>query len=121
MTILYLPLLFLIVGIFIGKESNMYLYISSCFILLLLNDFLFRFFGSGTIDDADKGQYEIAFSLTVITTTVSLLYLKIITNNKLKIDAKQNLKLILSDILFVSCLSMAILFLFKPLVAVFYN
>jgi hypothetical protein len=114
-TPLYIPLLFLLVGLFAAKEHNVNLYIGFCFILILLNDLLFRFFGGGTHDDVGRAICELVFYITLLTTTVSLLCVKLIKSNKMKKlepGGELTLKTVLLDILFIFSISAGSLILF---------
>jgi hypothetical protein len=111
----YIPLLFLFVGLLFCKETNMYRYTAFCFIMLLLNDLLFRFFGGGTHDDVGRAICEIVFYTTFSTTTLSLLIVKLIMSNKkskLEPSGKLTPKIILVDILYIFSVSIVSLLFF---------
>lgn len=111
----YIPLLFLFVGLFLTKGTNMYLYIGFCFIMLLLNDLLFRFLGGGTHDDVGRAICELVFYITFSMTTLSLLIVKLITSNKntkLIPGEKLTSKMILFDIIYVFLVSIVSLLFF---------
>jgi len=45
------------------------------FLIILLNDYLFRLFGWGTHDEEGKAWYELFFYLTYITTIFAILFI----------------------------------------------
>jgi hypothetical protein len=100
LTVFYLPILFVIVTLSI--ETNKYLYIAICFVLVLLNDYLFRIYGGGIHDDAGRALCELVFYTTLVTSTVTLIIIKIIDSNA-KLKSPRNFKVtqIVLDIVFV--------------------
>jgi hypothetical protein len=115
-TAFFLPILFALVAFTIGKETNKYIYIAVCFILVLIHDYLFRLYGGGIRDDAGRGICEIVFYGTLITSTIALLIIKILESSKrskLKSASKLNGIKILFDIIFVLGLSAVTLLFFR--------
>lgn len=114
-TPLYLPILFLSVGLSLLKNSNLYLYMGFCFLLLSLTDLLIRLLGKGVSDDVGRGLVEGIFYITLVTTTLSLLFTKLkLRNNKKKLEnSSVRLKFILLDILFVLICSLLTLLLYR--------
>lgn len=111
LTAFYFPIIFIALAMTVGKKTHKYVYIIVCFILLLINDYLFRIYGGGIHDDAGRGICEIVFYATLTTSALSLLFLKIIDSSK-----KDNVKLapkIFIDILFIVLMSLATLLFFR--------
>jgi hypothetical protein len=73
-TAFYLPIIFIVIAVTIGKETNKFVYIGLCFMSILLNDYLFRLYGGGIHDDAGRGWCELIFYITLFTTTITMLY-----------------------------------------------
>ena len=115
-TAFYLPIVFAVIAITIGKETNKYIYIAICFVLILLHDYLFRLYGGGIHDDAGRAICEIVFYATLVTSTITLLFLKIIHSskrNELKPASKLNASKILLDVIFVLSLSIITILFFR--------
>lgn len=115
-TAFFLPISFALVSFTIGKETNKYIYIAVCFILILLHDYLFRLYGGGIHDDAGRAICEIVFYVTLITSTITLLIIKILDSSKrseMKSASKPNLVKMLFDIIFVLALSAITLLFFR--------
>jgi hypothetical protein len=79
-TAFYLPLVFGI-AFYIDRKINKYGYVVFCFLSILLNDYLFRIYGGGIHDDAGRGICEIVFYATLITSTITLLAIKMTHKN----------------------------------------
>lgn len=105
MTFLLLPATLFISKRMFGKSLNGYVYSLFGFGVILLNDFLFRFFGGGLHDDAGRGVCEIIFYATLLLGTISLLTLQFQDVNKVK--AK------IYGVLFVLTLALITLFIFR--------
>lgn len=115
-TAFFLPILFALVAFTIWKEINKYIYITVCFILVLIHDYLFRLYGGGIHDDAGRGICEIVFYGTLITSTITLLIIKFLDSSKrgvLKSANKLNGLKILFDIIFVLGISAVTLLFFR--------
>jgi hypothetical protein len=84
LTPFYIPILFTVVGNLFMKVSNLYVYISFCFLLLLLNDLFYRFFGGGVHDKQGRFLCEIIFYATLALTFLSLLGFELNTSNKIR-------------------------------------
>ena len=110
-TAFYLPIVFIVIAVTIGKEINKYVYIGLCFALILLNDYLFRLYGGGIHDDAGRGICEIVFNATLIISTLALLFLKILHSSR-KSELKRAKKT-LYDVIFVLALSLITLLSFR--------
>jgi len=110
-TAFYLPIVFIIISVTIGKDTNKYVYIGLCFALILLNDYFFRLYGGGIHDDAGRGICEIVFYATLIISTLVLLLLKIMDSSK-KSELKVTKRIFL-DVLFVLALSLITLLFFR--------
>jgi hypothetical protein len=109
-TAFYLPIVFFVIAVTIGKEANKYIYICLCFALILLNDYLFRLYGGGIHDDAGRGICELVFYATLIISTLVLLVLKILDSSK-KSKLKVAKKIFL-DVFFILALSLLTLLFF---------
>lgn len=55
--------------------------ISFIFILIFINDFLFRLYGGGTLDDVGKALVEISFHLTLLSTIIAVFIIMGIRGN----------------------------------------
>jgi hypothetical protein len=116
LTAFYLPIVFVVIAITVGKQVSKYLYTVICFVLILLYDYLFRLYGGGIHDDAGRGICEIVFYATLVTSTIALLCIKILDTskrNELNAKNKLNAKKILLDIIFVLALSVITLLFFR--------
>ena len=69
------PLLFILTHIFIKYKYSIYLIVPFCFLMILLNDYLFRIFGGGIHDDAGRGWCELIFYITLFTSTITILFI----------------------------------------------
>ncbi len=85
-TFVAFPTLFLFSLIVIRYNISSLIIIPFSYLLILLNDYLFRVFGGGIHDDAGKGWCELIFYLTLITTTLTML----IVGYKLAKENKSN-------------------------------
>lgn len=81
----FFPLLYLVSAYQINYNLSSVIVIPFCFLLILLNDYLFRFYGGGIHDDAGRGLCELIFYLTFTTTTIAMFFVayKIANNDKI--------------------------------------
>jgi hypothetical protein len=114
LTAVFFPLVFILVMKFFIESINIYVHTLLAFILLLLQDYLFRIYGGGLHDDAGRGLCEIVFYITSITLTVALVVLKIRNSkNKLKAGDKLRVGQVAMDVFFVLVVSIIALFFFR--------
>lgn len=110
-TAFYLPIVFIVIAVTIGKETNKYVYIGLCFAMVLINDYLFRLYGGGIHDDAGRGICEIVFYATLIISTLALLFLKILDSSRKSKLTETNK--IFFDVFFILALSLITLLFFR--------
>jgi len=80
----FFPLLYLVSAYHIKYNLSSVIVIPFCFLLIFLNDYLFRFYGGGIHDDAGRGLCELIFYLTFLATTITMFFVayKMANNNK---------------------------------------
>jgi hypothetical protein len=115
-TAFYLPILFVLVAFTIGKRTNKYIYTLVSFVLLLLQDYLFRLYGGGIHDDLGRAICEIVFYATLLTSTIALLVVKLLDSNiknELKHSNRPTIKKTFVDVFFVLAISIITLLFFR--------
>jgi hypothetical protein len=109
LTFVVYPILF-ILTYRIKYRVSRFVFIPFCFVIIYLNDYFFRIFGGGIHDDAGRGWCEITFYLTLLTTTVSSLFIMIYYTEYVK--NKGHIEQKIKDIGFVILLFSITLFIF---------
>ena len=110
------PIVFVLISKSIGRHFNKYVYVIVCFVLLLLQDYLFRIYGGGIHDDAGRGICELLFYSTLITSTIALFFIKIfgtLNKNDKKDKNKINYRIIILDVIFVFVISVLTYLFFR--------
>lgn len=109
---IFYPLMFILTFNLSKNYSLLYFIIPFCYVVILVNDYLFRIFGGGDHDDAGKGWCELIFYFTIITTTTAMLFFvfTMIKENKIRNSVK-----ILSSFLYVIICCYISFLLFKKI------
>lgn len=81
------PIVFILSETLLKYRLESYPLISFIFILIFINDFLFRLYGGGIHDEVGKALVEISFHLTLLSTIVSMLIIIGIRGNLVRINA----------------------------------
>ena len=114
-TFLIYPVLFIFSAYLFNYNFSGFVIIPFCFIMILVNDYLFRIYGGGLHDDAGRGWCELVFYLTLLTCTISLVFVMI--NCTKLVNASHGIKevsffQITRDLCFVLLLSLITLCIF---------
>ena len=108
------PSLFILGSYFFRNSISSYAQIPFYFSIILGNDFLFRLYGGGIHDDAGRGWCELVFYMTLATSTLALIVVKVSdSKSKIKVGDKLRMGQIVMDVSFVFAISIIVFFFYK--------